>query len=652
MSDKRDKNSPGPDPIVVGMVQITEPMLEYVNMPYAAALLQAYVQAHAADPGRYLFQLPLFQRLPLEQAARTLSLARVVGFSTYVWNEQYSLALVRRLKQLNPEVLTIFGGPQVPDRCTAFMQANPEIDLCVHGEGEEVLLQILERFPQRNWEGIPSLSHRGAGNEIITAAKAPRMHNLDRVPSPYLTGVLDPLLHTNKGKKWVGIWETNRGCPFSCTFCDWGSAVASKVYSFSMERLLAEMQWFASNQIDAIYCIDSNYGMLTRDLAITEEIIKVKQAYGFPRILYTQTAKNVTERAYTVQKMMMDAGMNGVATLSLQTVSPEALQAIKRENISLDTYHELQRRFRADGVPTYTDYLVGLPGETFESFITGVGTVIAQGQHREMRNWNTYILPNAEMSDPDYRQIHGIESVRSMLRSWHQPVDDANDGVQEYQEMLVACKTFSREDWVRMRVFAWLTQVLYFGRALQLPLMLLHELTGLPYHRMLLPFLEDPLPPGCEVLEQLRLFLFGRAREMVAGGPEYTAGKDPSTGKPVWMAPDYFASVHLLMSPKLDVFFQECGQVLTRLDPGSALPKGVLTEALSLSRGLFCSQRSEGASFGLRLNWNLWECYEQVLAGARPELRAQPSQFSYRVQQGKELAEVKPLMAFSPPNRI
>src|SRR6185369_9574486 len=85
----------------------------------------------------------------------------------------------------------------------------------------------------------------------------------------------------------------------------------------------------------------------------------------------------------------------------MQSVDKPTLEAIKRDNISLGTYMELQRRFTRDKVETYSDLILGLPGETYESFVKGVDTLIENGQHNRIQFNNLSILPNAEMGRID-----------------------------------------------------------------------------------------------------------------------------------------------------------------------------------------------------------------------------------------------------------
>jgi radical SAM superfamily enzyme YgiQ (UPF0313 family) len=133
---------------------------------------------------------------------------------------------------------------------------------------------------------------------------------------------------------WIGLLETNRGCPFSCTFCDWGSATQARVYTFDLDRLYREADWFADHKIEYIFCCDANYGMLPRDLEIARYMAETKKRLGYPHALSVQNTKNATERSYQVQKILSEAGMNKGVTIALQSVDPMTLKSIKRSNIS------------------------------------------------------------------------------------------------------------------------------------------------------------------------------------------------------------------------------------------------------------------------------------------------------------------------------
>ena len=235
--------------IVIGLVQINNSFSGASYLPYTAGLLQSYVEQNLVTT-RCKFLPFIYSRIPVQTAVEQLLEADIVGFSTYVWNFKLSLEIAKQLKKNKPEVTIVFGGPQVPDhRTESFLREHTFIDIACHGEGEQAFYSIINSYHLRNWAKVPSISFIDNKNYFVKNTKADRIKNLNIIPSPYLTGVFKPLIDQNSDVEWLALWETNRGCPFSCTFCDWGSATASKVYRFDLERLFKELDWFSSQKI-------------------------------------------------------------------------------------------------------------------------------------------------------------------------------------------------------------------------------------------------------------------------------------------------------------------------------------------------------------------------------------------------------------------
>jgi len=466
-------------PIKVGLVQINNSFSGQSYLPYSVALLESYVRRHAKDPVSFEFMLPIFNRLKVDTAVEHLSDADVVGISLYVWNEKLSLEIARRLKARKPGIVIIVGGPQMPDRSEPFLREHSFVDVACHGEGEQTFLDILERLPGRDWSNIEGTSYLNAVGEVVKRPRLKRLRELDVVPSPFTTGIFDRLMEANPQQVWIGLWETNRGCPFQCTFCDWGSATQAKVFQFGMDRLNAEIDWFSSKKIEFVFCCDANFGILPRDVDIARTIAARKSEHGFPKAFSVQNTKNATERAYLTQKILSDSGLNKGVALSLQSVDVTTLKNIKRQNISLQTYEELQARFTRDRVETYSDLILGLPGETYESFVEGVCRVIGNGQHNRIQFNNLSILPNAEMGDPAYLKEYGMETVETKIINIHGALDE--DEIPEVQQLVVATKSMSRGDWRRSRSFAWMAALVHFDKLVQIPIIVAYELLGVSY---------------------------------------------------------------------------------------------------------------------------------------------------------------------------
>lgn len=613
MAEKPTLLSRRPEPLqasaLVQLVQINQPYLQRHYLPYTAGLLQAYVLRHAQQPSRFTFLPALYQRQPLEQALPQCSLAEILGFSVYIWNINYSLHLAQEVRQQRPETLIIFGGPQVPDQAEDFLRSHPFIDVVCHGEGEQVFLELLEAWPSRNWQQIAGISYLEQG-EFRHQPRGPRIQDLDQIPSPYLLNLFEPLLRQKPGSQWLALWESNRGCPFSCSFCDWGSATAAKVTRFGEQRLLAEIEWFARNGIHLVYCCDANYGMLKRDLELTEAMVKAHQRWGSPKTFYIQNTKNVTERAYAIQTLISNAGLNQAVTLSLQSVNPEALKAIKRENISLESYHELQQRFRRDGVLTYTDMLIGLPGETLESFSQGLAQVIQDGQYHLVRFYHAALLPNAEMAQPEYRRRYGLETVWIQHTEPFAPV--SSELLPESQEIVIATSSLSRADWRKLRSIAWWAEFLYFNRKLlQLPLALI-QLAGLGYEQIF-DFLIAGNWPQTSVWSGIREFFERKALEIQQGQPELCKTQVLGQGE-VWLSVEDYLFSGLSYTKAWSLFFEESHSILSSLlrHYRSSLPQGVLEDAIRVSACLL-NVVLHDQPFELQVSSNLWQVYQGIL---------------------------------------
>jgi len=599
------------DPLTVALVQINNSFSGQNYLPYAAGLLQAYANRYARRPERYTFRLPIYSRIPVQDAVERLLGADVIGFSTYVWNIRISLEIARRIKARKPETLIVFGGPQVPDRAEGFLREHRFVDIVCHGEGEAVFLGLLENFPSRTWENVPSVSYL-EDDRLVSHTRAERLRDIGVIPSPYLEQVFEPLMEAYPEEKWLILWETNRGCPFQCTFCDWGSAIAAKVSQFDLDRLLREVDWFAQKNIEFIFCCDANYGMLSRDYDITRYVAEIKAKTGYPRALSVQNTKNGTERAYKVQKLLSDAGLNKGVAISLQSVDPGTLEAIKRQNISTASFQELQRRFTRDRVETYSDLILGLPGETYDSFAEGVSRVIENGQHNRIQFNNLSILPNAEMGDPEYQKKYGMVTVETTIINIHGSLAEAEEEIAETQDLVVATAAMPHEEWVRTRTFCWMTALLHFDKVLQIPLIVLHETCGISYRELIEAFLGVDAERYATIAE-IRRFFDDKARDIQGGGAEYCHSAE---WLDIFWPADEYVLIKLSTENRLQAFYDDAEALLGALlaARGLALPPDILHQAVELNRSLI-RLPFQSQDLDVETGYNIWQFYRAALTG-------------------------------------
>ena len=606
----------------IGLVQINNSFSGQNYLPYSIALLQTYVQKFSPNPERYEFLTPLYKRVRIADAVEQLKGADIVGFSTYVWNGRISLEIARRLKKIKPGIVILFGGPHVPDQPEAFMRANPQIDLAVHNEGEITFLKLLDSYPHReSWATMPGVSMVKADGSFVRNANADRVRDLDEIPSPFLEGAFDAIMKANPSESWIGLWETNRGCPFRCTFCDWGSATAAKVTKFGEERLFREVDWFAEKKIEYIFCCDANFGIQKRDVDIANYVADIKKQSGYPVALSVQNTKNATERAYLTQKILSDAGLNKGVALSMQSVDMPTLEAIKRDNISLNTYMELQRRFTRDKVETYSDLILGLPGETYESFVKGVDLLMENGQHNRIQFNNLSILPNAEMGDPAYQKKYGMVTIESKIINIHGERIELDDDVPEVQDLVIATASTPLADWRRTRIFCWMTALLHFDKLFQIPLILAHGISGIAYRDMIEAFMVAD-PKRYPMIGEINAFFESEARSIQNGGAEYVFSKEYLN---IFWPADEFIFVKLTAEGKFDAFYAEAGKLLAETVAArhSGLPMDVIEEAIKLNHALV-HQPFAKANVKVKLRYDLLDYWNKVRGGEQALLRETP----------------------------
>ena len=240
-------------------------------LPLVSGLLHAYVKKSEIVLQHYTFKPYNFHIDDPAVIVDAHDNPSVAAFAVSMWNEQLSLKVAKEVKKRFPECVIIFGGCQVPHISYEYLTNHQFIDITVRGEGESSFLEILEALAEnQSLSKIPGVTHRALDGEIIRCDEERNSSkNLDLYPSPYLEGLYDELILKHSHLKFQAIIETNRGCPFKCTFCYWGMGGLSRKYRFhSIERVQAEIEWIAKNKIEYVFNADSNFGMHRRDTEI------------------------------------------------------------------------------------------------------------------------------------------------------------------------------------------------------------------------------------------------------------------------------------------------------------------------------------------------------------------------------------------------
>lgn len=389
----------------------------------------------------------------------------VVALTVFFWNRAQSLEMARQVKQRWPNCRVVIGGNDVSYQQEPLFAEAPWVDVLVHGEGELRFRELLHCFlADGDLTTIPGISYWSDG-AVATNPDADRITDLEQIVSPILSPVYADEDIT--GSSMI-IYETNRGCPYSCAFCYWGGATNSKVRQFDMDRIFAELDRLIRLMPNdaTLFISDANFGILARDRQIAEHIVELSKRYDKRLIISTNWAKNSSERIVEIASMLHTAELTGAITLSAQSFDANVLQIANRKNIKQDHYRRLLNRFRELDVPTYTDLIWGLPGETLDSYMNGIEEVLSAGGSPVI--YPLLLLNNTEYSRESFQEKH-------VLKTRWMPGDITNPEL--VADVVVGHETMTVQDWVRGMEFR-VAMTLFQKILLRCALRVIHTTTG------------------------------------------------------------------------------------------------------------------------------------------------------------------------------
>lgn len=529
--------------------------------PFVSGILKSYAVQFPHIVENYQFEPFVFYRGNLENIVQKYKNPSVAGFSVSMWNEQLSLNVARIIKKKFPECLIVFGGPHVPHQADEYFRQYPFIDVGVRGEGEECFAEILTRFLEsRDFKDIAGISYRDPKTKgcVRNTAERQQSKDLDIYPSPYLTGCFDDLMAAYPDIRFQAIIETNRGCPFPCAFCFWGQGGLSRKYRFhSLERVQHILDWCGKNRIEYVFNADSNFGMHPRDYQIGEFLVEAKKKYGYPGKFRTCFGKNTDDKIYKVASLLHAHGLEKGITLARQSNDEETLKNINRQNIKLETYKTLQIKFNESNIPVYTELILGLPGETYQSWLRGIDEILESGIKNQLFVYHAQVYPNTDFGEKTYQEKFGMELTRVPLAEIHGAVRPGYL-VTEYEDIITQTGSMSREDWKRMTIFSWVLQVFHSLKLAYYVMIYLHLRCGVKYSDFLQFVSEKRMSEFCGSLLRSEIEKFKRQVENIVAGkgrmqvlPEY--------GDIYW---DEDEASFLKLSEQLPVFYQELHEVV------------------------------------------------------------------------------------------
>ena len=327
-------------------------------IPLANAFLKSYLDNDPDMAEKVTVELcDFFVEQPVDDILSTI-LARnpdIVGFSIYLWNRIVSLELVAAIRKAKPQLLICAGGPEPTADPESLLRDSP-FDFLILGEGEITFHAAISAYiGGKCLTGIDGTASMQSGKPVIFSRGG--IEHLDSIPSPYLSGVIDP-------SSYEGVlWQLSRGCSFDCDYC-FDSQGINSVRRFSMERIRAELLYFVQNKVSQVFVIDSTFNL---DKIRAKEILRLIARHA-PHIHFHF---EVRSEFIDVEMARLFARINCSLQIGLQSAHPRVHKMVNRL-FNPEQFSEKIGLLNHSGAIFGFDLIYGLPGDTLAGFLSSI----------------------------------------------------------------------------------------------------------------------------------------------------------------------------------------------------------------------------------------------------------------------------------------
>lgn len=458
------------------LINFTTPNTSATEIPYLWLTLKSYFQRNSRNPSAWHWLDPIHSSYAKDEETIIQQIINqnpdVIGISCYMWNDKLTLHIVEEVKRRIPNVKIIAGGPALYyEHNTSWFVKHWFIDVvCEYaGYGEVFITDYLDGIDIKD---IPFAVYPSLRRAFWCKSSAEFNRRSFNYPLPYHDNI-DYIKRFNHNDVKI-ILDTSRGCPYSCTFCEWGGGTSTKVVFKSLEDTLQELELIFEH-LKPIYIdvINANFGVHKNDVIVSKKIAELQTRYQCVKAvnLYgpTKTNKNNLVEIY---KHFASVNIAGVIKVSVQHTSQEILNNIKRIDIPFDDqvnmYSDISEQYN---IPMRVETILGLPGETLDTFYSLISDMSKSNDlYPLMHEW--MMLPSAPAASIDYSTEMKIKTkkVKYNVDSYDKHIMSKDyvteiklgerhllldDKWLEPYDIVISTYSYSIEDWAQMELFKY-----------------------------------------------------------------------------------------------------------------------------------------------------------------------------------------------------
>ena len=438
------------------------------TLPLGAGLIAAYVKQCYKNIEVKLYKLPGEFNKDINNAP-----PRVVCFSNYAWNERLSLEYAKYIKRQNESTVVVFGGPNFPlerEKSREYLLKYSQIDFFIKWDGEFATVSLIEKLLEYNFavnklkndrpinDNLCYIDNKGNYIEGLDG----RVSNINDMPSPYIYGLFDELLRAG----FIPLFETTRGCPYGCTFCNDGHSHRSKLSRRSIDNIRKDIEYAAKNGTSrTMFLSDLNFGMYKEDIETSKLLADIIKKYDWPDRFETSTGKAHPLRLIESNEII-NSVKPGVFKLgySFQSTNQDVLKHIKRRNLSLDNLQDMTTYFQGNeskDLEFFTELILALPGDTPDRFMQSLRDVTDVLLTNNIDVHQLTLLKGSAMDTDQQRKLYSLKSKFRVFVGCLGKYKFGSDtkGVFEIEEVVLSNETFPYKDYVEARILHLLIKI-------------------------------------------------------------------------------------------------------------------------------------------------------------------------------------------------
>ncbi|MDP4087294.1 MAG: B12-binding domain-containing radical SAM protein [Bacillota bacterium] len=282
----------------------------------------------------------------------------VIGFSCYIWNIEETIKVISYLKKVNPSILIVLGGPEVSYDSLEWMQRIPEVDFIVMGDGELTFKRLLTEIEKvGDFTCVPGLAFRSDGQVVIN----PQTNelNIKCIPSPYRFEEDIPHL-----SKRITYFETSRGCPFTCQYCQ--SSIEVGVQYFDREKVKDDLRFLMANGAKTIKFLDRTFN-ISRSYAM--EIFQFLIDEHVPGTVFQFEITADIMRPEVIEFLNQEAPKGLFRfEIGVQSTNDQTNELVKRKQNFSKLTRTVKMIKEGGKIDLHLDLIAGLPLEDYTSF--------------------------------------------------------------------------------------------------------------------------------------------------------------------------------------------------------------------------------------------------------------------------------------------